>query len=79
MNDRRCGISKHIHLEEDVNALLGDSGFCLEMKRMKTLPLKEKKDILDSSDALSDQVSSLDIYAAEEGRDREVYYRGSCV
>ena len=24
MNDRCCGISKHIHLEEDVDALLGD-------------------------------------------------------
>ena len=46
---------------------------------MKTLLLKEKKDILDSSDALSDQVSGLDIYTAEDGRDQEVYYRGSCV
>ena len=36
MNDICCGISKHIHLEEDVNAPLGDSGFCLGMKRMET-------------------------------------------
>ena len=24
MNDKHCGISKHIHLEEDADALLGD-------------------------------------------------------
>ena len=35
---------------------LGISGFCLGTKRMKTLLLEEEKDILDSSDALSDQV-----------------------
>ena len=28
MNDACCGISKHIHLEEEADALLGDSGFC---------------------------------------------------
>ena len=74
MNDRCCGISKHIHLEEDVDALLGDFWLLLGTKRMKTLLLKEKKDIPDSSNALSDQVSSLDIYAAEDGRNREVHY-----
>ena len=36
---------------------------------MRTLPLKEKKDILDSSDALSDQVLGLDI--VEDDRDKE--------
>ena len=41
---------------------------------MKTLLSKEKKDILDSSDVLSDQVSSLDTYTAEDGRDQEVHY-----
>ena len=66
MNDGCCGISKHIHLEEDADALLGDSDFCLEMKRIGN---PEKKDNLDSSDALSDQVLSLDI--VEDGGDRE--------
>ena len=61
MNDICCGISKHIHLEEDVDALLGDFWLLSGTKRMETLLLKEKKDILDSSDALSDQVLSLDI------------------
>ena len=61
------GISKHIHLEEDVNVLLEISNFCLGTRRMKILLLKEKKDILDSSGALSNQVSSLDIYAVEDG------------
>ena len=69
MNDRCCGISKHIHLEEDVDALLGDSWLLLGRNGLETLLLKEKKDIPDSSDALSDQVLSLDI--AEDGRDRE--------
>ena len=45
------------------------SDFCLGMKWVKTLLLKEKKDNFDSSDALSDQVFSLDIVV--DGRDRE--------
>ena len=35
--------------------------FCLGTKWVETLLLKEKKDNFDSSDALSDQVLSLDI------------------
>ena len=42
------------------------SDFCLEMKRFGN---PEKKDNLDSSDALSNQVLSLDII--EDGGDRE--------
>ena len=53
---RCCGISKHIHLEEDENVLLGIFDFCLGMK----IPTKDKRDV-DSSGALSDQVSGLDI------------------
>ena len=39
--------------------------------------LDKKKDISDSSDALSDQVLSLDI--VEDNRDRETRCCGSCV
>ena len=46
--------------------------FCLGMKWVKTLLLKQKKDNFDSSDALSDQVLSLDI--VEDGRNRETRY-----
>ena len=66
MKDRCCGISKHFHLEEDVDALLEDS-WLLFGDEADGNP--EKKNNLDSSDALSDQVLSLDI--VEDGSDRE--------
>ena len=53
---RRHGISKHIHLEEDGNVLPGIFDFFLGTRILT----KDKRDV-DSSDALSDQVSSLDI------------------
>ena len=43
--------------------------FCLGMKWVRTLLLKEKKDNFESSDALSDQVVSLDM--VEDDGDRE--------
>ena len=43
--------------------------FCLRMKWVETLLGKEKNDNFDSSDALSDQVLSLDTVV--DGRDRE--------
>ena len=62
MNDARCGISKHIHLEEDADVLLedevgGDPAWG-----------REEDGNFDSSDALSDQVWSPD--TAEDDRDR---------
>src|ERR1051325_2377915 len=59
MYEGRCCISKHIHLEEDRNVLLEIFDFCLGMKLLKTLT--GNKGDSDSSDALSDQVSSLGI------------------
>ena len=66
MNDRCCGISKHIHLEEDADVLLEDFGLLFGDG---TNGDPEKKENFDSSDALSDQVLGLDI--VEDGRDRE--------
>ena len=65
MNDGCCGISKHIHVEEMWMLCLGISGFSLGMKRIGS---PKEKDIPDSSDALSDQVLSLD--TAEDDEDR---------
>src|ERR1051325_3734397 len=63
MYEGRCCISKHIHLEEDRNFLLEIFDFCLGMKLLKTLT-GDKGDS-NSSDALSDQVSSLVIASIE--------------
>ena len=71
---RCCGISKHIHPEEDVNALAGDFELLLGDKIDENPVLEEKENVLDSSDALSDQVSSLNINVVEDGRDREVHF-----
>ena len=49
---------------------LGIFDFCLGMKWVETLLEKEKNDNFDSSDALSDQVLSLDI--VEDVRDRQM-------
>ena len=57
MNDVCCGISKHIHLEEDADEVDGDPTW------------GRKDDNFDSSDALSDQVLSLD--TAVNGRHQE--------
>ena len=63
MNDVCCGISKHIHLEEDADVLLEDEvGGDPAWGRRSMI-------ILDSSNALSDQVLSLDTVV--DGRDRE--------
>ena len=59
MNDRCCGISKHIHLGEGVDALLEDSW---PLFGDETDENPEKKENLNSSDALSDQVLSLNTY-----------------
>ena len=69
-------VFQNISILKEMRMLcLGISDFCLEIKRIGN---PEKKDNLDSSDALSDQVLSLDTYTAEDGRDREVHCRGSC-
>ena len=49
-----CGISKHIHLEEDADALLDNE--------VSDNPVWGRRRMItfDSSDALSDQVLSLD-------------------
>ena len=62
MHDRCCSISKHIHLEEVADVLLED-----EVGGDPAWGRKED-DNFDSSDALSDQVLSLD--TAEDGKDR---------
>ena len=61
MNDKCCGISKHIHLEEDAYVLFEDFWLLFGDGN------PEKKGDFDSSDALSDQVLGLD--TLEEGRD----------
>ena len=60
MYECRC-ISKHIHLEEDGNVLLGISDVCLGGRVVANPDLERKRDASDSFDALSDQISSLDI------------------
>ena len=61
MNDKCCGISKHIHLEEDADVLLDNE--------VSDNPVWGRRRMItfDSSDALSDQVLSLD--TAEDDKD----------
>ena len=69
MNDKCCGISKHIHLEEDADVLLDNE--------VGGNPAWGRKDDnFDSSDALSDQVLSLG--TAVDGRDRGTCRQRSC-
>ena len=60
MYECRC-ISKHIHLEEYGNVLLGIFDVFLGGRVIVNPDLERKRDASDSSDALSDQFSSLDI------------------
>ena len=69
------GISKHIHLEEDVDALLGDFWLLLEDETVKPW-LGIRIGAFDSSDALSDQVLSLDTIV--DGRDQGMCHKRSC-
>ena len=61
---RCCGISKHIYLKEDRHVLLEIFDVCLGM-RLLIKPDWGIRDDSDSSNALSDQASSLDIVVAE--------------
>ena len=58
-------VFQNISILKEMRMLcLGISDFCSGMKRVETLLEQEKDDNFDSSDALSDQVLSLDINAA---------------
>ena len=70
MNDKCCGISKHIHLEEDADVLLdNEAGEDPAWGRRRMITF-------DSSDVLSDQVLSLDTVV--DGRDRGTCRQRSC-